>query len=613
MRNRLAVLIAALTFAVPGAHASTINWSSFSPVDTAPPFDGGPDVNGVSCPTSTFCAAANANDVVFTTSDPTSQTWTATDLSSVAGNSPMRAISCPSASFCAVVDDAGQILTSADPAAGAGSWSAASLPAAIVKPLQINCPTASLCVVGDSHGTLATSAAPAGGASSWTVSSTDSQTDDGTARRITGISCVVNGPCVAVDNGGGIFSSPAPASGNWTLSQIQTKNGLSGVSCPTATECVAAGVQEQGLFVSTNPTGGASAWHLDPITSASARVGYEVINCPSATDCIAGSAGDEEQAFVTGDPTTGTFTDTPQHRPWVNNYVLSCPTTTMCVGTGFDASVNVTTDPAGNVWQLVNVGADNTIQSLACPAANLCVAVDSLERVLRTTTPANPASWTRIGTLNEDNHSPFDFIVCPERNFCLAQFEVSDTGLGEVMTFDPRATRLKTREFDLKGQGNGIDDIACGGHTCVAEGDSFKTFESSTPTKRKSWKVVRPSAAVRMLINPKNVCPSASLCLQPGSTIHVLTAHRGRVKSRSETVGAGASAIGCASVSSCTLVGPDGTTYTTSSPAAGPAAWRTAGTPLALPNGQPVSQLTCASKLCVALAGDDEIAVGSGS
>ena len=95
--------------------------------------------------------------------------------------------------------------------------------------------------------------------------SATSTANGGGATHLIGVSCPSPSLCVAVSggsnnaNGGKVLTSTNPASGNWKVADLGPSLDLRGVSCGTPSLCVAV-AREGRMFVSTDPTGGASAW-----------------------------------------------------------------------------------------------------------------------------------------------------------------------------------------------------------------------------------------------------------------------------------------------------------------------------------------------------------------
>jgi hypothetical protein len=316
-------------------------------------------LNGVSCPTSAFCAIADGDGGVLTSTAPGSGAWSGADADP---GQALDAIACPSDSLCVAGAGDGNVASTSDPAAG--DWSVAHVDqqedgGATIE--AIACPSATLCVAGDSAGDIVTSTDPTGGASTWTTSSTLLHLSVAVPIPfvvIDGISCTNSSLCVAVGARGAAFvsSDPTGGAGAWTSETIASDTDtISGISCPTVGFCAA--VDSGGhVLTTTDPTGGASAWSSATIASDA----LQAIDCPSAGFCVAIDA--KGTAWTSTDPTGGV-----------------------------DAWTPASADPGA------------TVSAVACPTVSLCVAADRGGAVATTTSPATTAPW---------DHTPLEVLPC---------------------------------------------------------------------------------------------------------------------------------------------------------------------------------------------------------
>ena len=111
------VLVAAsstvLVSPVALAGASPITWAAPVLVDHQPPFAGN-GINGVSCPTTSFCVAVDSAGNVLTSANPTGPAtgWTVSNLS----GKGIYGVSCPTTGLCVATSAGlgGTIFTSCD-------------------------------------------------------------------------------------------------------------------------------------------------------------------------------------------------------------------------------------------------------------------------------------------------------------------------------------------------------------------------------------------------------------------------------------------------------------------------------------------------------------------
>jgi hypothetical protein len=310
-------------FAAPTGAAS--NWT----LRQLPPSPGhgplGPPLSGVSCPIESLCVAVGGLDTVAFSQAPTggAAKWHVVNPSYPVGpgvtcvegephchvpSGAINAVSCASQSLCAAVTYDGFVLVSTDPTGGAEAWTATS--------------------INDPHGTGAT--------------------------HLIGVSCPSPSLCLAVSggsnnsNGGRVLTSTNPTAGQWQVTGLGSSLDLRGVSCGTPSLCVAV-AREGRIFASTNPTGGASAWH---------EVGTP------------GGPGDLEG--------------------------VSCASTQLCVAGNLTGNVLTSTEPAGGgaTWSEANAGGSVQITGVSCPTAGACVAVDNNGDALNSTDPTGgPGAW----------------------------------------------------------------------------------------------------------------------------------------------------------------------------------------------------------------------------
>jgi hypothetical protein len=315
-------LIAAL--AAPAGSALASNWT----LRQLPPASGdafGPPLSGVSCPTESLCVAVGGLNTVAFSQAPTGGTakW---HVVAPTYDEPNRG--CldrgESVEFCS---------------SPRGSLNG------------VSCAGESLCVAVGYEGSAYVSNNPTGGAGAWSV---DNVNEGGGGTHLIGVSCPSPALCVAVSggsnnsNGGKVLTSTDPTSGNWETVQLSSSLDLRGVSCGTPSLCVAV-AREGRIFVSTDPTGGASAWR------------------EAGTP---GGPGDLEG--------------------------VACVSTLLCAAGNLTGNILTSTDPAGGSasWRETNAGGSVQVTGVSCPTASRCVAVDNNADVLTSSDPTGGAgSW----------------------------------------------------------------------------------------------------------------------------------------------------------------------------------------------------------------------------
>ncbi len=264
------------------------------PADDTGPYAGG-TLTGVSCPSASQCVAVGSSgEGLLTDSDGT---WTAAEPplpanASTDGADPeLGGVSCSSASQCVAVGgylqegmqtDAsgageGLLLTDSD-----GTWTAAEAPLpanaattfSSVKLYGVSCSSASQCIVVGSyedasqnrHGLILTRSGTSWTAAEAPVPADALTTGTEAGAGLQGISCSAASQCVAVgwyevapDGGGGLLLTDS--GGTWTAAEAPVPGNaasesgdadLDGVSCPSASQCVAVGSYLDGSSITTH-------------------------------------------------------------------------------------------------------------------------------------------------------------------------------------------------------------------------------------------------------------------------------------------------------------------------------------------------------------------------
>jgi hypothetical protein len=243
---------------------------------------------------------------------------------------------------------------------------------------------------------------------------------------VNSLSCPSSALCVGVDYVGDIVTSTDPTGGSsaWTVAKVDNEpeapytepNALNEVSCPqpAGSLCAAAGVS--GIFTSSDPTGGASAWTLVSGVGGHAHS----ISCPSASRCVASYGSNGEIATSTdptGGPGTWKVTQVNDPSPIVR---LSCPSESLCVGLDEAGNVLTSTSPTGGTggWTITHLDTGG-VSSLSCPSVSFCIAVGG-SSVLSSTDPTGGASaWTLQQEVFFSNETSYGGVACASPLLCV--------------------------------------------------------------------------------------------------------------------------------------------------------------------------------------------------
>ncbi len=319
----------------------------------------------------------------------------------------LGAVTCAAGPVC-VAAGGRDLVVSRDPAGGRRAWRRFMLPKTVVTPAGLSCRSRALCV-GVAGGEVISSGDPTGRASAWRAVSVPA--------RLASVSCATVRLCVAAGGSGRVTLSTTPTartSGSWSTYTVPTsvpsecgKDGpgsdcvadLTGISCPTASLCVAvdsADNSEGDVIVSTDPTGGASTWKFARIDTAN---GFSDVSCPTASLCVAVDFAGNRYVSQRPAGEAGAWRFTRARFPANIGESLpqvSCGSTKLCVETVGDAA-NVSATPAArSPWLLTRIipPRNQGVQSISCAKPALCVAADDSGHVV-VGTPARRARRRR--------------------------------------------------------------------------------------------------------------------------------------------------------------------------------------------------------------------------
>jgi len=326
----------------------------------------------------------------------------------------------------------------------------------------------------------------------------------GEAQKVTmfGISCPTASLCVAVGGNNTIASSTEPAGGLSKWNVVYAGEGadpmasnfrqIRGVSCASPQLCVA--VTFDGLvYTSTNPTGAAAAWtvtDLDPVGPSTHLYG---VSCPTVSFCAASAGG--AKIVTSTDPTGGSaaWTKTQLEGP-LELRGISCASPMLCVAVG-DNGDNIrpeagdrgeifsSTDPLGGAWQRAQAPIQGNAYGLSCPSADLCVSGDLHGNLLVSTAPTSPSSWRSVDGGGSVQITDAD---CPGPSLCAAIDNNADVLTSTAPAGGPGAwtfTNLAPYPgVDDVSKANGTFGISCPSESlCAIAANEGQIFTSTDP------------------------------------------------------------------------------------------------------------------------------------
>ena len=326
-------------------------------------------------------------------------------------------------------------LTPSNPWSGTRSWLTYGTTA------RVGCTPAGRCAAVTNSEAIYSSTDPATGG--WRI------VDAAYYETMTAVSCPTTTLCVATDSQGGIQIGHGPTT--WTESDrryasVDPTEDLVAITCPTATFCAALDATGN-VVTSTDPTGGASAWH---VTSRPGGDRVSAISCVSSTLCVALTKG---HVLISADPTGGATawialsvaTATFSTRSTLTTAV-SCSPTGLCVVLDEKGDVATSTDPTGgaSAWTVAKVDT-RRLSRVSCPSASFCVAVDTSGKTFASTDPTGGASaWKSF-----PGSAGVSTLTCPSPALCVAGTgRTLRTGTG-FTTWTP--TRKTTTAYGTNG------------------------------------------------------------------------------------------------------------------------------------------------------------------
>ena len=155
------------------------------------------------------------------------------------------------------------------------------------------------------------------------------------------------------------------------------RGSLDGVSCAGESLCVAVGY-EGSVYVSTDPTGGASAWSVGDVNEGDGATHLTGVSCPSPSLCVAvsgGSTSNGGKVLTSTDPASGNWQAT-QLGSSLDLRGVSCGTPSLCVAVAREGRIFVSTDPDRRRLGLAGGGDSRAgrATSKASPASRPCSA-----------------------------------------------------------------------------------------------------------------------------------------------------------------------------------------------------------------------------------------------
>jgi hypothetical protein len=419
-------------------------------------------MTGVSCSTASACTAVGwteAGAVVLRFNGTTWQLEPTPPPSGPPFVTPMlNAVSCASGSACVSV---GSFAGTFAEAWNGSAWSLAStpnMPGVLNSVLvAVSCPSSAACVaVGDQETAAGgqTSLAEVWNGSAWSIQHTPAVTGALTVM-LSSVACTSSTACVAVgwyDSAAGT-QEPLAERWNghtWSIQSTPTPTGasqssLSGVSCPSATVCVAVGAYQ-------TPTGhqlpfvarwDGSAWTIQttPMPASALQGRLVSISCTSLTSCVAvgeylngavnvggGHAHQPMADLWNGTTWTSHSIDRPAGAPASYLDAVSCAGPASCTAVGwFTGAAKAQNAMAeswnGTTWALQSSAdvASAVLAGVSCVTSTDCTTVGAIHNGSTIAEGWNGSAWSMQPTPNRAATArQLQAVTCTSSVSCIA-------------------------------------------------------------------------------------------------------------------------------------------------------------------------------------------------
>jgi len=312
----------------------------------------------------------------------------------------------------------------AAPAAAAVGWGiqATSSPSQLNELIAVSCSSASACTaVGNDENSSGSSAlAERWNGSSWALQSAVNPPGDASVL-LDGVSCPSATYCVAVgSNGGGSTGTAVAESWNgstWTAMSPVSPAGatLSAVSCTSASNCWAVG-WATGISMAEHWNG--TVWTAQTLSTTRGSL-LRTVSCVSASYCMALGA----PSFKWNGSTWTAQTSPPS----MVSYSVSCTAATFCQAVGSFGSDAEDQSWNGSTWtvQTFPSPSESVLFGVSCAVSSSCIAVG--ETVTSTldfplADHWNGSTWTATSTPSPSGAEAalFQGVSCPSSTDCTA-------------------------------------------------------------------------------------------------------------------------------------------------------------------------------------------------
>jgi hypothetical protein len=377
---------------------------------------------------------------------------------------------------------------------------------------------------------------------------------------LSGVACPSATDCLAVGGAGTVVRLAGTA--RTVEAGVDGGATLTNIACPSSILCV--DTTPSSLLASTDPT--AARPTLTGTTLPIGNAQFAGVTCGSPSLCVAWT--DSATIWVSTDPGGGATTWSGQTLAASVSAVACVPGSTECVaslaGAGAGgAQVAVSTDPANGAASWATTGAPgiDPAVSLACPSAGLCVGITDTDAVETSTDPAGGGATWSAGPVVSGTHAGLIGLACPSASDCVAA--VSDGSI--VASTDPAAgaaSYAPSAVLDPAGFGTAdVNQITCPANGECLVPDRTPGLATVTLGPPASATVAGEFGGATRITGL--ACPATSLCVgvdSGGGVIRSTTPARPTGAWRRTLqpgAGAGLAAVSCPTLHFCAAVGAE--------------------------------------------------------
>jgi hypothetical protein len=305
-------------------------------------------------------------------------------------------------------------------------------------------------------------------------------------------------------------SSASAAGLVWGKPIKVTGQVLTSLSCPSTTFCAAGSYDD--VYTSAAPSAQHPSWEAHQVVNSfpsAQKVPISSLSCANRHLCVAtNEGGGNSELAISNHPLahgSSTWTQISNSPNQLEDpLALSCPSTTLWVGSDTAGNVESFTNPGAKVGPWPTAQVDSTdlqcdgpngssdacapyLGAISCPSTGLCIAVDFTGQLLTSTEPRDVSSWKPTARLTHYTQAPFfagnflqvySYSSCPSTNFCAVVFDPT----GQVFTtIDPTGPSSAWHATNIHDEN--IQAISCAStRLCVAVDSLGHAVTSIDPT-----------------------------------------------------------------------------------------------------------------------------------